>query len=158
MSVDSGARGTSPSGWFEGGAHVLPVRVYYEDTDAAGIVYYANYLRFAERARTELMRCLGAEHGPLMDEAGIAFVVRSCSADYLLPARLDDTLVVRTQIREVRGASMRADQTVARCDTAGDETELVRMHIRLACMDGNLRPARLPGEVRGSLEDLIERV
>src|SRR3546814_4198464 len=63
----------SSAGWFEGGEHVLPLRVYYEDTDAAGIVYYANYLKFAERARTEMMRCLGAEHRVLLGEAGIAF-------------------------------------------------------------------------------------
>jgi acyl-CoA thioester hydrolase len=157
MGADGGVRGTSPSGWFDGGAHVFPIRVYYEDTDAAGIVYYANYLRFAERARTELMRWLGTEHGPLLEGAGVAFAVRSCNADYLLPARLDDALVVRTQIREVRGASMSADQMVARCEPAGGETELVRMQIRLACMDGNLRPARLPGDVRDALEDLIAR-
>lgn len=157
MGADREVQGTSPSGWFEDGAHVFPLRVYYEDTDAAGIVYYANYLRFAERARTELMRCLGTEHGPLLEEAGIAFAVRSCNAEYLLPARLDDALVVRTRIREVRGASLRADQMVARCEPAGGETELVGMQIRLACMDGNLRPARLPGDVRGALEDLIAR-
>src|SRR3546814_20375005 len=91
----------SSAGWFEGGEHVLPLRVYYEDTDAAGIVYYANYLKFAERARTEMMRCLGAEHRVLLEEAGIAFAVRSCSADSLIPARLDDLHVVRTRV-EVR--------------------------------------------------------
>lgn len=145
---------TSGSGWFDGACHVLPLRVYYEDTDAAGIVYYANYLRFAERARTEMMRCLGAEHSTLMVDQGIAFAVRNCDAEYLQPARLDDAIVVKTEVREVRGASMRADQTVARREDDGTETELVRLHIRLACMDSELKPARLPRAVRTSLGEL----
>lgn len=147
--------GGPSSGWFEGGEHVLPLRVYYEDTDAAGIVYYANYLRFAERARTEMMRCLGAEHGVLMSEAGIAFAVRSCEADYLAPARLDDAIVVRTRVDEVRGASLRATQRVVRRNDFGQgEVELVRIGIRLACMDRDLRPARLPERVRSALAGL----
>ena len=155
MGAERETGGTSPSGWFEGGCHVLPLRVYYEDTDAAGIVYYANYLRFAERARTEMMRCMGAEHSTLMVDQGIAFAVRSCDAEYLQPARLDDPVLVRTQVREVRGASMRADQTVVRPEDDGSETELVRLHIRLACMDKDLKPARLPAVVRLSLGDLV---
>jgi acyl-CoA thioester hydrolase len=147
---------SSSSGWFEGKCHVYPTRVYYEDTDAAGIVYYANYFKFTERARTEMMRCLGTEHRSLMREAGIAFAVRNCDADYLLPARLDDSLVVQTRIRELRGASMRLMQTVARRDDVGDETILVESAVRLACMDGDLRPARLPGPVRESLGNLVE--
>jgi acyl-CoA thioester hydrolase len=72
--------------------HVFPLRVYYEDTDAAGIVYYANYLKFAERARTEMLRAHGFDHTRLDSIAGLAFAVRSCSVDYLLPARLPPTL------------------------------------------------------------------
>ena len=145
------ARG-SLSGWFEGTRHVLPVRVYYEDTDAAGIVYHANYLRFAERARTEMMRCLGTEHRQLMIETGTAFAVRSCDTEFMLPARLDDPLTVQTRVEEVRGASLRMTQTVM-----GDGgTELVRMRIRLACIDAALRPARLPGAVRAELARLVE--
>jgi acyl-CoA thioester hydrolase len=154
MQGESGSQ-TSPSGWFEGRCHVYPARVYYEDTDAAGIVYYANYLKFAERARTELMRCLGTEHRSLMREAGIAFAVRSCNAEYIRPARLDDPILVRTEIRELRGASMRAAQTVARRESDGTETILVELAIRLVCMDGNLKPARLPGLVRTALGDLV---
>ncbi|MBO6784384.1 MAG: tol-pal system-associated acyl-CoA thioesterase [Alphaproteobacteria bacterium] len=154
MGAETGSGQTNTSGWFEGACHVLPLRVYYEDTDAAGIVYYANYLRFAERARTEMMRCLGAEHSTLMVEQGIAFAVRNCDTEYLQPARLDDALFVKTRVREVRGASMRADQTVARREEDGAETELVRLHIRLACMDSELKPARLPRVVRESLGEL----
>jgi len=155
MQADSGIQ-NCPSGWFAGTCHVFPVRVYYEDTDAAGIVYYANYLKFAERARTEMMRCLGTEHQSLMEEAGIAFAVRSCHAEYLQPARLDEALVVRTQIRELRGASMRASQFVIRQESDGTETNLVELVIRLACMSGDLKPARLPGAVRKSLGNLVE--
>lgn len=144
------------SGWFEGTCHVFPVRVYYEDTDAAGIVYYANYLKLAERARTEMMRCLGTEHQSLIGEAGIAFVVRSCNAEYLQPARLDEELLVRTQIRELRGASMRMSQNVVRQEMDGAETKLVDLAIRLACMNGDLKPARLPGSVRKLLGGLAE--
>lgn len=155
MEANFDARGR-PSGWFEGAHYVFPVRVYYEDTDAAGIVYYANYLKFAERARTEMMRCLGAEHQSLMDEVGIAFVVRSCSVEYLQPARLDEALMVCTQIRELRGASMRVSQIMVRQELDGTETKLVDLSIRLACINSDLRPARFLGPVRKSLSGLVE--
>ena len=80
------------SGMVADGVHVFPVRVYYEDTDAGGIVYYANYLKFAERARTELLRIAGITHSDLMAESGVAFAVRHCAADFIKPARLDDPL------------------------------------------------------------------
>ena len=76
----------------------LPVRVYYEDTDAAGVVYYANYLRFIERARTDWLRTLGVDQGALMQNHGIAFAVRSLEADYFKPGRLDDELLVRSTL------------------------------------------------------------
>lgn len=155
MQADSGIR-DCPNGWFENTCHVFPVRVYYEDTDAAGIVYYANYLKFAERARTEMMRCLGAEHQRLMENAGVAFVVRSCHAEYMQPARLDDVLWVRTQIRELRGASMQASQNVIRREPDGKDANLLELAIRLACMSDDLKPARLPAVVRESLGNLVE--
>ncbi|HEC14899.1 MAG TPA: YbgC/FadM family acyl-CoA thioesterase [Rhodospirillales bacterium] len=73
-----------------GDPHVFPIRVYFEDTDAGGIVYYANYLKFAERARTEMMRSLGVESSHWLDGEGVVFAVRRCDADYRRPARLDD--------------------------------------------------------------------
>ena len=93
---------------------VLPVRVYYEDTDAAGVVYYANYLRFCERARTEWLRALGFEQQAMMTSAGTGFVVRSVQADYLAPARLDDALEVVTRIATLRRASLLFDQAIRR--------------------------------------------
>lgn len=148
----SGAQNGNVSGWFQGVRHVYPVRVYYEDTDAAGIVYHANYLRFAERARTEMMRCLGTEHRSLMQSEGVAFAVRSAETEFMQPARLDDPLTVETRVDAVGGASMRLTQTVF----AATVTPLVRMRIRLACIDGELRPARLPRAVRAALTELAK--
>jgi acyl-CoA thioester hydrolase len=155
------AENANVSGWFEGIRHVYPVRVYYEDTDAAGIVYHANYLRFAERARTEMMRCLGTEHRSLMQSDGVAFAVRSLDTEFFLPARLDDPLTVETRVDEVGGASLRLTQIVMGVPAAADNrTEsaraLVQMRVRLACIDGDLRPARLPRIVRAALTELAK--
>lgn len=121
----------------------FPVRVYYEDTDAAGIVYYANYLRFIERARTEWIRELGIEQGRLRAEHGIVFAVRRVEADYLRPARLDDELVVATQLVAATGARIVLDQTVLR---AGER--LFQAQITLVCMTEQGTAIRLPAEVR----------
>jgi len=126
--------------------HVFPVRVFYEDTDASGIVYYANYLRFAERARTELLRHIGFNQSELMAEKGIAFAVRHCSVDYVKPGHLDDCLEVHTRIVEVGGSSLTAEQWVRR-----GGTDLVAMNLRLVCMNLEGRPTRLPAHVRTAL-------
>lgn len=140
------------SGEIVGGWHVLPLRVYYEDTDAAGIVYYANWLRFLERGRTELLRLLGHEHSALRDERGVNWVVRRCTLDYLKPARLDETIEVLTSCGELRGASLDMRQEARR----GDDT-LVTAELVVACMNEGGRPTRLPpglktalGQVAGS--------
>ena len=134
------------SGRIEGGAHVLPLRVYYEDTDAAGIVYYANWLRFLERGRTELLRLLGQEHSALRDERGVNWVVRRCTIDYLKPARLDETIEVVTSCGELRGASLDMIQEARR----GEEI-LVRAELMVACMGASGRPVRLPPLMRTAL-------
>ena len=149
------SRRGSLRGWFDGGEHVLPLRVYYEDTDAAGIVYYANYLKFAERARTEMIRCLGFEHRQSMAALGVAFAVRSCAAEYLLPARLDDQIAVRTRIDAVGGASLEATQRVVQLDDDGTQIELVHIKIRLGCIDKSQRPARMPADIRGAIAALM---
>ena len=131
-----------------GGEHIFALRVYYEDTDAGGVVYYANYLRFAERARTEMIRALGIAHSELAGRAGAAFAVRHCEADYLRPARLDDWLTVHTRLVDVAGASLRASQVVRR-----DGEDLVRLDVRLAFMTQDGRPKRLPRDVRATLEE-----
>lgn len=107
----------------------LPIRVYYEDTDAAGIVYYANYLRFIERGRTEFLRSLGHDQNALMKE-GIAFAVRSVSAEFLKPARLDDLLTVETTVTELGRAQVTFAQRILR-----DTELLLDAKIRVACID-----------------------
>ena len=137
------------SGHIADGVHVLPLRVYYEDTDAAGIVYYANWLRFLERGRTELLRLLGQEHTRLSEERGVNWVVRRCTVDYLKPARLDDTIEIVTGCGELRGASLDMIQQARR----GDEI-LVRAELVVACMDARGRPVRLPRSLRAALAQL----
>jgi acyl-CoA thioester hydrolase len=128
------------------GKHRFALRVYYEDTDAAGIVYYANYLKFAERARTEMLRLVGFEQEALRRTDGRVFAVRRCSADYLAPARLDDELVVETCLTALGGASLEVAQEIRRGDRP-----LVRLALRLACLDPAGKPARLPSPLRAAL-------
>ena len=120
--------------------HRWPVRVYYEDTDAAGVVYYANYLRFCERARTEWLRALGLEQHGLLQRERIAFVVSRVEADYLRGAELDDQLTVLSRIRSMGRASLVFEQKVVR----GEECVLSAV-VTVACVDWNTRrPTRLP--------------
>ena len=130
--------------------HVLPLRVYYEDTDAAGMVYHANYLKFTERARTECLRELGFEHRRLLEEAGVRFAMHRCEIDFLSPARLDDAIEVHTRLIDARGARMQALQMVRRPTPDGFD-ELVRMKVWLACVDRTGRPARPPADLRRAL-------
>lgn len=119
--------------------HELQVRVYYEDTDAGGIVYHAAYIRFAERGRTEFVRAMGIDQGALRAETGLGFAVASLTADYLKPALLDDVLTVRTSITRARRASVDFLQEIWRGADA-----IARMTVRVACLDRRGRPARLP--------------
>ena len=139
-----------PGGRFEGGEHVYPLRVYYEDTDASGIVYYANYLKFAERARTELMRGAGITHVTLLGDHDAAFVVRRCVLDYRRPARLDDEIEVRTSIGTVAGAHIEAEQRVMREDAL-----LASIGLKLGCVGRNGRAVRLPPPLRHALSELV---
>ncbi len=136
-------------GRLDADSHLFPIRVYFEDTDAAGIDYYARYLHFLERARTEMMRCLGTPHAQMTADHGVMFAVRRCEIDYLSPARLDDSLEVRTRIVEIRGASLTAEQQVRR----GQEP-LVRALIRLACITQAGRAARIPPVIGNGLRRL----
>ena len=134
------------SGVLDGAEHVYRLRVYFEDTDAAGLVYYASYLRMAERARTEMMRLLGADHAGMMRNDARLLVVRECTIEYLAPARLDDVLEIRSSLVEIGGASLRARQTVHR-----DGGVLARIDLRLACVTEIGRPARFPERLRSAL-------
>ena len=145
--LESQPEGARPFGSFKGGLHVFPLHIYYEDTDAAGLVYFANYLKFTERARTDMLRMLGIGHADLRNAQGIGFAVVRCEAQFLAPARLDDRLEVYTQFTELRGASLSAIQVVRR-----DRTDLVRVRTRLACIEQGGRAKRLPAALRLSLE------
>lgn len=137
------------SGTMEGDAHRLAMRVYYEDTDSAGMVYYANYLKFAERGRTEMIRLLGVPHGGR--ENGASFAVRSCHVDYLRPARLDDDIDVWTRLVALRGASAELVQVVSR-----DGGDLARLVVRLAYITSAGKPARLPESFRAAMTLLLQ--
>jgi acyl-CoA thioester hydrolase len=136
-----------PSGWVADGVHHFPIRVYFEDTDAGGVVYHATYLRFAERARTEFLRISGVPHHDLIHDEALVFVVRSVAVEYLSPARLDDSLLVETRAFELGAASVALHQRVLRGADA-----LSRIAVTLASVsttDG--RPRRIPRRWREAL-------
>ncbi|MDE1147456.1 MAG: YbgC/FadM family acyl-CoA thioesterase [Azospirillaceae bacterium] len=159
------------SGRMQGNVHVFPVRVYYEDTDAGGIVYHANYLRFAERARTEMLRLLGVPHAEQVAASGAAFAVRRCTADFVAPARLEETLEVRSRITAVSGATVLAEQTIYRPQSDGivpaapaadvnidgaavTDRILVRLTLKLACINAQGRAVRVPAPVAAAFARL----
>ena len=126
---------------------IWPVRVYWEDTDAGGIVYYANYMKFMERARTEWLRALGIDQVRLMEEHGLMFVVVDVEAHYRKPARYGDQLQVTCKVRETTRASITLDQEVYRDAGAGREL-LLDGRVRAACLDAQTyRPRPLPAEL-----------
>jgi acyl-CoA thioester hydrolase len=135
----------------EDGVHLYPVHVYYEDTDAGGIVYHANYLKFAERARSEMLRALDVGHERMRREAGIVFVVRRAGIEFRAPARLDDDLVVMTRLARLSGAALELDQDVLR-----DEAALVRLKLSIACVGAGGRPVRLPALLLAALAPFNE--
>ena len=121
-------------------AFVWPVRVYWEDTDAGGVVYYANYLKFMERARSEWLRSQGFEQDVLRNEAGIVFVVRRVMIDYLAPARFNDALDVSVSLHEAGRASL-----VVRQELMRGSDRLAKAEVTLACVDAALfKPVRIP--------------
>jgi acyl-CoA thioester hydrolase len=143
MTSSTGAGGLDGS--IRDGRHVMPVRVYYEDTDFTGIVYHANYLRYMERGRTNYLRLIGADHRALFEAAekeapGFAFVVRTMTIDWLKPARMDDVLDIVTSPEEVKGASIMLLQQCRR----GEEL-LCEAHVRVAFISGGrARPIPKP--------------
>jgi len=139
--------------YLDGDEHVLTLRVYYEDTDAGGVVYYANYLKFAERGRSALLRLGGWENGRLTrgeyagQDTGVAFVMRRFAADYLKSATLDDLLEIRTRVTGVGGATLDMAQTIRR-----NGEVLVAAEAKLACVSAaTQRPTRMPEDLRADL-------
>ena len=124
-------------------SHNFSVRVYFEDTDAGGVVYHTSFLRFAERARTELLRSLGISHQSLEEKEGIIIVVRSCNTEYIKPARLDDILEITSEKITPEATGLQFSQTIRR----GREI-LVTVGVRLVCVNKRGRPVRLPLRIR----------
>ena len=121
----------------------LFVRVYYEDTDAGGIVYHASYIRFAERGRTEMLRAAGFDHAEIFKQTGTGFAVVSIKCDYRTPAKLDELLVVKTRISRMGGASMEMQQNIYR-----NEDLIAELTVTLVCIDKTFKAVRLPQQVR----------
>ncbi len=140
-------------GYMLGHEFRLPLRVYYEDTDAGGIVYHSIYLNFAERARTEMLRFAGVNQTDIRNDYDLIFAVRSCAIEYLRPATLDDGIEVRSCVERMGGASVDILQDVWR-----GELCLAKLKIRIACLRGDgpdgkaMRPGRIPPTVRAALE------
>jgi len=127
--------------------HPFSLRIYYEDTDAGGVVYYANYLKFFERARTEWLRALGVEQRALQIDTGAIFVVAEAHVRYLLPAKLDDLLTVSVRVVERGQASLQLAQQLWRGDVL-----LVEGQFRIGCVDAvTLRPRRIPAQIGAAL-------
>ena len=131
--------------------HRFDLRVYYEDTVLAGIVYYANYLKFMERGRSEAVRDAGIDQLALREEAGAVFAVRRVEVDYLAPARLDDVLTVVTRANKVGAASLDMSQEVWR-----GETQLIAAQVRIAFITLEGKPVRFPRAIRVQLLGLVE--
>ena len=152
----TGPRDTALDGTIENGRHVMPVRVYYEDTDFTGIVYHANYLRFMERGRSNYLRLLGANQHALFAQAeqeapGFAFVVRSMQIEFLKSARMDDVVDVITAYGEIKGASIMLKQEVRR----GDDL-LATAHVRVAFVSGG-RARPIPKPLRIAMQAELAR-
>ena len=139
-------------GWFEGRVHHYPIRVFYEDTDFSGIVYYANYLRFFERARSSFFRLVGFEHAKLWDsDDPLAFAIRKIELDYKKPARVDDHLVVQTTYDQIKGARLWVSQACYR----GDDL-LVTAVSEAASITPEGRPKRAPKNMVEKLAPYLE--
>lgn len=153
----SGQRKNWPdlAGRIEGDAHILPVRVYFEDTDCGGVVYHANFLKFCERGRSDFIRLLGIEAKDLADPAKgepAIFVVRRVEIDYLKPGRMDDVLEVVTTCAEIGSASLVLQQDVRRGGTL-----LARAKVTVVLVSAGGKPQRLGALVRGALQRFVNQ-
>jgi len=144
------------AGRIEGRTHILPVRVYYEDTDFSGIVYHANYLRFAERGRSDFLRLTGVSHTELFDgEDPLAFAIHRMEIDFVKPARIDDLLEVHTRYTRAGGARLEAEQVIYRLGE-GEPDPIWRALVFAAVIDLNGRPRRMPSGVREALKTYVQ--
>ncbi len=141
-----------PAGWIADGAFHYPIRIYYAETDAGGVVYHGQYLALAERARTEMLRQMGLPLDRFIDLTGCIFVVRSASLDYRAPARLDDLVVCRIQSAPLGTTKMPLTQTFLKGDTVLCEVSLV-----LVCVNERWRPTRVPDILRERLAPILTK-
>ena len=140
------------TGWFEGKAFVFPVRIYYEDTDLSGVVYHAGYLRFMERGRSEFLRAAGLRHqGMLEADEPLVWAVRRLTIDYAKPARVDEAVTVKTEVREVTGVRMRLRQSLWRGPDRLTEAEV---EVCVITLEG--RPRRIPAPIAAALHGFLE--
>ena len=139
---------TIKGSFFEDKTFSFPVRIYYEDTDAGGIVYYANYLKYAERARTEFLRHLGINQEDMLKTQGQGFVVRDCHISYKSPAKLDDALNITCKVTELKGVSLKMEQKLYRGDTILSEIEISLVFLSLPSM----KPTKIPPEIVNLLQ------
>ena len=130
-------------------SHSIPIRIYYEDTDAGGVVYHASYIRFAERGRTEFLRHVGFENTQIYKDFGVLFVVRHLDADYLSPAFLDDYLTLTTEITSMKNTSFIMSHRLE-----NDEKSIFEMKVVIACIGEDKRPVKIPEVLRNALQDL----
>ncbi|MEZ5691243.1 MAG: tol-pal system-associated acyl-CoA thioesterase [Rickettsiales bacterium] len=135
----------------------FPVRVYYEDTDIAGIVYYANYLKFAERARTEALRIANINQSELLEKHDTGFVVKNCVIDFIAPARFDDLLTVETELISMKKASLKMLQTIKKKYNNKSEKEeiLVTLEIKLAVVGKNMKITKIPDSIQKAILDIF---
>ena len=150
MDQDSADQDRPSAGRFDGALHRVGVRVYYEDTDLTGIVYHANYLRYFERGRSDLLRLAGVAHAALASEDNIAFAVTRMTIDFLKPARIDEALVVETSASRVNAARFGFTQTLTR----GPE-KLVSAAVEVCCIDLAGRPKRPPALLLARLKPFL---
>lgn len=142
---------SGPSGYFRDRIHILPVRIYYEDTDLSGVVYHANYLRYMERGRSDYLRLIGVSHRSLMaDQNPVTWTIVHMEIDFLKPALIEDALEVHTAYVRLSGARLFACQQIKR----GDE-DLVRAKLEAACVTLEGRATRIPIEVRNALDSYL---
>lgn len=131
---------------------VWPIRVYYEDTDAGGVVYHSNYLNFMERARTEWLRSLGFEQTELLEQMGVMFVVHGLQMQYRKPAKFNDALIIHNRLLEIGRSLLKFEQVIKR----GDET-LTAATVDVVCIDADkFKPMRIPAIIRTSMQSLRE--
>ena len=144
-----------PDGVIDGARHLYAVRVYYEDTDLSGITYHANYLRWFERARSDLLRRLEIDQRAAIESGGGAYAVSELNLKYLRPARLDDDVLIETRCTDLRAASVRMHQRAFR-QSAGKDELLTEMHLRVGFISLDGRPIRQPEEWRAAFARFVE--